>query len=253
MANYDILGNIAIIKGEDKSRKEKLRQAKQLLEKPGVKTIIEKIGNVKGRLRTINVRHILGERNLIALVKENNCLFKFNIKTCYFSPRLSNERKIIAEKIKKKDRVLVMFAGIGVYPIVISKSKGCKEIVGIELGKDCCKYFKKNLKLNKIFNVKIVQGDDRKRIDSKLGKFDVIVMPRPNLKESFLKQALLVSKKDSRIFYNGFCNVDEIKEVAGRLVEEAEKFGKKFKIMRIVKAGDIAPYKFRYRIEIKVL
>ncbi len=31
------------------------------------------------------------------------CLFKFNVKTCYFSSRLSNERKEIAGKIKKKN------------------------------------------------------------------------------------------------------------------------------------------------------
>jgi len=34
---------------------------------------------------------------------------------------------------------------------------------------------------------------------------------------------------------------------------EADKLKRKIKILRVVKAGDIAPYKFRYRVEIKVL
>jgi tRNA G37 N-methylase Trm5 len=38
-----------------------------------------------------------------------------------------------------------MFAGIGVYPIVIYKYKRPMKIVGIELGRECCKYFKENL------------------------------------------------------------------------------------------------------------
>ena len=84
MASYDILGNIVIIKGEGKSKKQKLAQAKKLLKIPNVETVVEKIGNVRGRLRTINVKHIAGAKNLIALHKENDCLFKFNVKTCYF-------------------------------------------------------------------------------------------------------------------------------------------------------------------------
>ena len=266
MADYDLLGSIAIIKGENKGKNktkaQKLKEAKKLLKRPNVKTVLEKIGNVKGRLRTIGVRHVLGEKNLISEVKENDCRFKLNVKTCYFSPRLSNERKMIAEKIKKKDRVLVMFAGVGVYPIVVYKIKKPKEIIGVELGKECCKYFKENLILNKIpFGIQIIQGDVKKVI-KKGGlivkgnlvplQLDVVLMPRPNLKESFLKSALLVSKKGTRIYYNGFCNVSEIKDLTVSLVEEALELGRKIKIMKVVKAGDIAPYKFRYRIEIRV-
>ncbi|MFH1325148.1 MAG: hypothetical protein ABIH49_00060 [archaeon] len=32
-------------------------------------------------------------------------------------------------------------------------------------------------------------------------KFEVIVMPRPQLKESFLREAFMLSKKGTRIFY----------------------------------------------------
>src|SRR3989338_1629561 len=207
MADYDVIGNIAVIKGEinrkKKTKKKKLEEARKLLKNPSIKAVVEKIGNVKGRLRTISVKHVLGEKNLIAKHKENGCLFKFDVSTCYFSPRISGERKEIAEKIKKGDSVLVMFAGVGVYPIVIYKIKHPKRIVGVELGKECCKYFKENLKLNKMLGkIEIIQGDVKKKINSKLGNpkkskifgssktkrfeaFDVVVMPRPNLKETF--------------------------------------------------------------------
>lgn len=259
MASYDIIGNIAILKGEvndkKKSKDEKLKQAKELLKIPSIKTVVERIGNVHGRLRTIKIKHLLGERNLIALCKENNCMFKLNIAICYFSPRLSGERKDISKKIKTSDRVLVMFAGVGVYPIVIYKTKKPKEIVSVEIGRECCKFFKENLKLNKIpeGRIKIIQGDVKKKVNVGLGKFDVIVMARPNLKESFLKQALICSKKFTRIFYNGFGNEEEKDKIIKMLIKEAKEFGKKIKILKVLKAGDIAPYKFRWRIEIKVL
>jgi tRNA (guanine37-N1)-methyltransferase len=253
MTGYDFLGNIAIIKSEGKSRNEKLREARIILKNSHIKTVLEKVGNVHGRLRTINVKHVLGEKNLITLAKENNCVFKFNVKTCYFSSRLSGERKEIASKIKKNNSVLVMFAGVGVYPIIINKIARPKRIVGVELGKDCCKYFEENLKLNKMkWQIEIIQGDVKKKVTSKLGKFDIIVMARPNLKETFFKQGLLVSKKGTKIFYYGFCNIDEKDKMIEDLKKEAEDFGKKIKILKVVKAGDIAPYKYRYRVEILI-
>lgn len=259
MADYDILGNIAIIKGERKTEEEKIKGAEELLKKPGVKTVLEKLGNVKGRLRTIKTRHLLGEKTLVACLKENRCLFKLNVETCYFSPRLSNERQLISEKIKKTDRVLVMFAGVGAYPIVINKYKRPRKIIAVEIGKECCRYFKENMKLNKMnaFEIEIIQGDVKKKINKefveKFGKFDVVVMARPNLRESFLKYGLMASKKGTRLFYYGFCNDDEVDEMVDELKKESDALKRKIKIIASEQAGEIAPYKHRYRIEIKVL
>lgn len=254
MASYDILGNIAVLKIEGKERKEILSQARELMKKPGIKSVYEKAENVKGRLRTIKVRHILGENNKIAFLKENNCRFKLDIETCYFSPRLSNERKEIASRIRRQDRVLVMFSGVGVYPIVIYKNARCKQVVGIELGRQCHKFALENLKLNKIpeDKIKLIQGDVKRKINSGLGKFDVIVMPRPNLKESFLIDALKVAGKGTKIYYYAFGHVDEIIRIKNNLILEAEKAGKKIRILKTLRAGDIAPYKFRFRIEMIV-
>jgi tRNA (guanine37-N1)-methyltransferase len=255
MANYDILGNIAIIKGEGKTKEQNLKQAEELLKKPGIKTVLEKATNVHGRLRTIKTKYLLGKRTLIAEHKENASIFKFNIETCYFSPRLSNERQMIAEKIKSKDKVLVMFAGVGVYPIVIYKYSKPKKIIAIELGRDCCKYFKENIKINKIpkDRIEIIQGDVKKKVNKALGKFDIVIMARPNLKETFLKYGLEASKKATRLFYYGFCKDEELEGLINNLKSEANKLKRKIKIIETIPAGEIAPYKHRYRIEIEVL
>jgi len=253
MADYDILGNIVIIKSEGKTRKQKLAQAKKLLDKPSIKTVLEKASDVKGRLRTIKTKYVAGNRNKIAEVNENSCRFRFNVDTCYFSPRLSSERKANALQVRKKDAVLVMFAGVGVYPIVINKLAKPARIVGVEISKECCKYFKENLKLNKMENqIEIIQGDVKKKISRK-EKYDVVIMARPNLKESFLKWGLLASKKGARIFYHGFCHEDDLAGLIENLKIEARGLRRKIRIGKVVKIGNIAPYKFRYRIEIRVL
>lgn len=255
MVSYDIIGSIAIIKFGKKTKKQKLLEAKELLKKPSIKTVLEKISDVKGRLRKIKVKYLAGEKTFETIHNENNSKFKINIKDCYFSPRQSSDRRLIASMIKKNDNILVMFSGISSYPIVIYKTKKPKQITAIEISKACNKYAQENLKLNKIpeDKIRLIQGDVKKQIPKIKEKFDIILMTRPNLKTTFLEQALKVSKKRTKIFYHGFCHQDKLKELKENLIEEARKLKRKIKILKTAKAGDIAPYKFRYRIEIKVL
>lgn len=256
MAAYDILGNIAIVKfRRGVSAKEKKKFAlKFLKEQKNVRTILEKNEKIKGRLRTFRTRHIAGEKIKEALYKENDCVFRLNVETCYFSPRLASERMEIAKMVKKDEDVLVMFGGVAPYAIVIAKFSKAKKIVSVEIGRECNKYAIENVKRNKAFNVGIVQGDVRKVLGKKIKeKFNRIVMARPNLKDSFLDSAFKVIKKNGIIHYYGFYNENEIANLRELIFDEAKKAGKKVKILRIKKAGDIAPYKYRYRADIRVL
>lgn len=257
MANYDILGNIAIVKfSEETSDEEKLKKAEELLKIPSVKTVLEKTEKVSGRLRTIKTKFLAGEKTLIADYRESGCRFKFNVETCYFSPRLSNERLEVAKMIKKikNSSVIVMFAGVGPFSIIISKYAKPKRIMSIELGKECCKYASENFRLNKIYSgFEVLQGDVNRLVPKLKEKYDVIVMPRPNLKDTFLKSAFNVAKKRTLIIYYGFSSESKKEEMLNELEKEAKKCRRKIKILNVKEAGDIAPYEHRYRIELKVL
>ncbi len=115
-----------------------------------MRTVLEKQGKVKGRLRKIQTRHLAGEKTKEVLYKENNCVFRFNVDSSYFSPRLSNERKEIALKIKKNEKVLVMFSGVAPYPIVIAKNSKAKKVYSNEINREANKYAKLNVELNKL-------------------------------------------------------------------------------------------------------
>lgn len=260
MASYDIIGDIAIVKFNKGEKKKNF--VRELLKQKNIKVVLEKADRIKGRLRTAKMNYLGGEKRKETLYKENGCKFLLNVETCYFSSRLSEERKRIAGKIKWKDRVLVMFGGVAPFSIVIAKLAKPREVVSIEISRACNIYAKKNVILNKTENVKIIQGDV-KRIIKKGGlivngtlaplQFDKIVMARPNLNESFFKYALNVSRKGTIIYYYGFCHVDEKEKMLNKLLEEAKKEKRKIKIKRVTRAGDIAPYKYRYRVEIGVL
>jgi tRNA (guanine37-N1)-methyltransferase len=252
---YDVFGNMAVVKFPEKIKlKDKKNHAKKILKNNGsVKTVLEKTGKFKGRLRLMQTKYILGEKTKEVLYKENGCVFRFNIDETYFSSRLSNERKEIAEKIKKKDNVLVMFAGVSPFSIVIAK-KSKAIILSNEINRKANKYAKINIDLNNLKeNVELAQGDIKKVALKLKQKFDVIVMPRPQLKDSFLKQAFKLSKKGTRIFYYDFCKQDEIGTIVEKVKSEAKKSKKKIKILKKKVAGDVGPYRIRCRIDFKII
>ncbi len=253
---FDTIGNIALVKFPDtvNLREKKQFAVKILNDNKSIKTVLEKTGKFQGRLRKQKTRHIAGEKTKEVLYRENNCTFRFNIDKTYFSPRLSNERKEIASEIKKGETVLVMFAGVAPFSIVIAKNSKAKKVFSNEINREASKYAELNISLNKLKEKIVLTSGDIKRIAPKLKmKFDVIVMPRPQLKESFLKEAFQLSKKGTRIYYYDFCRDDEADSVAGKIREEAKKFRKKIKILNVKKAGEIAPHKMRLRVDFRVL
>src|SRR3989344_1321850 len=150
-ATFDLLGNIVLVKfpyGTKEKEKKKFAQ-KVLKENKSARTVLEKVGKFKGRLRKQKTRWISGEKTKEVLYRENNCVFRFNVDSTYFSPRLSNERKEILSLIKKKDKVLVMFAGAAPYSIVIAKKAGAK-VYSNELNREANKYGRLNAELNKV-------------------------------------------------------------------------------------------------------
>ncbi len=256
VSSYDLLGSVAVVRFPlDFKKAEKKKFAEQLLRnQKAIKTVLEKQGKIKGRLRKIQTNYIAGEKTKEVLYRENNCVFRFQIDNTYFSPRLSNERKEIAELVKKGDEVLVMFAGVAPLPIVIAKNSKAKKIVSNEINREANKYAKLNIELNKVKNrVELLPGDIKRIAEKVKKKYDVIAMPRPQLKDTFLKQAFKLSKKGTKIFYYDFCTVDEKEKVVEKIKDEAKKARKKIKILKVKNAGEIAPYKIRIRVDFQVL
>lgn len=193
MSAYDIVGNIAVIKFPKGIKiNEKKKFAERFLEEHNsIRTVVEKSDKFSGRLRTQKTKWLAGEKTKEVLYKENGCVFRFNVDTCYFSPRLASERKEVASLVKKGENVLVMFGGVAPFAIVIAKNSKAGKIFSVELGHECSKYARENVKRNKLEDkVEIVQGDVQKCVPKIGKKWDRIVMARPNLKNSFFRCCL---------------------------------------------------------------
>jgi len=275
---FDVLGNVAIVNfRKDVKQKEKKKFAEKILkDNKAIKTVLEKVGKVSGRLRKPTTKYLAGEKTKEVLYKENNCVFRFDVDETYFSPRLSNERKEIASMIKKGEKVLVMFAGVNPFGIVIAKNSKVGQVATMEINRKAREYSELNRQLNNVKDiVNYPMGNVKSNLDWECfyptkfkiengekvpvkgkwikTKYDVIVMPRPQLKETFLKEAFFLSKKGTRIFYYDFCKEDDKKLIVEKIQNEARKYRRKIKILKVKKAGEIAPYKIRVRVDFKII
>ncbi|MFH1308221.1 MAG: methyltransferase domain-containing protein [archaeon] len=248
--SYDTIGKIAILKLEGTLSQRKKLASGILKERKNIKTVVEKSEKVQGRLRVPKFRHLAGDKTLETIHIESGCRFKLNIGSCYFSPRLSFQRLEIAKQCKKSDKVLVLFAGVAPYSIIIAKKAGSR-VTSVELGRECSKYARENVRLNKLSNVEVIQKDVKKLKLSE--KFDRIVMPRPQLKESFLRYIWPMTKKGTLVYFYDFSKQDKLGKLLERIYKESTHSRIKIKILKIKKASEIAPYKYMYRVEFRVL
>lgn len=260
---YDLIGNIAIVKFDRLDSKEyKKKWAKEFLSmNHHITTILEKSDRIKGRLRIAKTKFISGEDTRDTIYVENGSKFKFNVDETYFSPRLSNDRKVIAEEIakkvtKSKNKILVMFAGVGPYPINIGRflkhSNKKAIIVSNEINRNACKYASDNVILNKLEDYMKVIQCDAKNLPAKLKKaklplkYDFIMMARPNLRDTFLKTAIKLSKPGTLIHYHGFGTEEKVLNEIKK--DAAEKIGK----ISMRKAGEIGLKQFRFDAKFSV-
>jgi tRNA (guanine37-N1)-methyltransferase len=261
---FDIIGNIAVLDiPKQLKKKEKIIADALMKEHKYIKTVVNKASKVRGRLRTRKLRFIAGEKTKETIHKENGCVFKLNVETCYFSPRMANDRLEVAKQVKPGENVLVMFAGVAPYSIVIAKNSKAKKVYSVEINKAASKYSLENIKLNKLKNVEVIQGDVKKvipKLRKKGIRFDRIMMARAQLQDDFLDYALQVAKEGCIINFHDFLFEEDIPNAALDKISNAiEKISKKpgiriesYKVIRWKKAGDIGPRKYRIRVDFYV-
>jgi tRNA (guanine37-N1)-methyltransferase len=156
--SYDIIGEIAIVEFniKDSERTRNVQKYKQEIAKAiafinkNVKTVYEKASEIKGRYRVRDLHLLFGNDVSETIHKENNCVFKLDVKKTFFTPRLFFERKRIISKIfKNNEKIVDLFAGIGPFSIEIAKNHDV-QIYAFDINPNAFFYLKENIRMNKI-------------------------------------------------------------------------------------------------------
>ena len=172
-----------------------------------VKAVFRQSSAVGGEFRLRTLVYIAGEKRTVTKHMEHGCLFKVDLKKCYFSPRLSRERIRIARLIEPREVVVNMFAGVGSFSIIIAKHSDAKRIYSIDVNPTAVRFMQENVLLNRVFNrVAPLKGDAKTIITEKLQKSaDRVLMPLPEKAYEYLDSAIMALKpKGGWVHYYDF-------------------------------------------------
>ncbi len=250
---FEIVGDVVIINIPDEILHLKDLIVDAILKNHKVKTILRKVGEVSGDFRIARYEVLYGgETETIA--KEFGCRFLVDPTKVYYSSRLSSERERIARMVKDGERVLVMFAGVGPYAILIAKLSKPREVVGVELNPKAVEYFRRNVKLNKVEHVvRVYEGDVRDVVPRLKGRFDRIVMPAPYSAKDFVYLIADKIEKGGYVHYYTFAGEEEEEELPSKVGGLFKRHRMVVEVLNVRECGSFAPRVYRYVIDLKVV
>lgn len=267
---FDQIGSIAIL--EDRSGAEPKKLAQKIMRNNrNIKTIALKASELRGKYRVRKLKIIAGKKTTLTTYRESGCVFELDIAKVYFSPRLSFERQRIAQQVKNGEKILVLFAGVGPYAIVIAKKlktegknagKKAAEIIAIELNPAAVKFMKRNIELNKVGEmVTAVKGDVAKVLSAYRSWADRVIMPLPHTAEKYLPQAIRSTAKGGIVHFYTFSEnrgenkkkINPFTAAVAKVQKAAKKEKKKVKIISKRIVNTYATGVVQVVVDVKVL
>jgi len=216
--SYDILGDIAIIefKQDIHVDNEKIESFKNSIASAvievnkNVVSVFEKKSKIKGAYRLRELKLLAGENKSETIHKENNCIFKLDVKNTFFTPRLVFERKRIASQdFKEGEMIIDLFAGVGPFSIQIAKNNRVN-LFSFDINPKACDLMVENVKINKLkgkinvhhFDVRTIMNKGNKIGTILKNKADRIIMNLPERSLEFIDVACFLLKESGGIIHN---------------------------------------------------
>jgi tRNA (guanine37-N1)-methyltransferase len=243
ISSYDVIGDIAIVdipKGKEEEAKEIAESIIKV--HPHIKTVLEKKSDRFGRFRLRELKPIIG-RERATEHHESSCRFRLDVTKAYFSPREGTERERIAAQVKAGETVLVMFAGVGPFAIIIGKRQPrVRKVFAVEINPDAVKYMKENIRLNGLtYVVEPICGDAKNVCRKLYRKCSRVIMPLPHEGSKFLETAIKCLKPKGIIHFYYIGPKNDMFTVGKDIIRmECKKLGRKF---RILKQKRVLPYR----------
>lgn len=255
--SFDIMGNkekaVAIIEIPKELEKKEAIIAKAIRKKhKNVKSVLKKASPIKGVYRTREYMLLAGSRDTEVTHAENNCRFLLDPQQVYFSPRESTERLRVSEQIRNGDVVMVFFAGVGPFPIVIEKKSNPSRIIAVEINPVAVEYFWKNIKLNKSEKIEVILGDVSGSVEQYYGQCDRVLMPLPEKSLEYLSEAIKCLKPGGVCYFYCFSgeDLDEEKE---KIQSVAKSIRKKIRFLGTQRVLPYGPRISKYRIDFELV
>lgn len=255
VGSYDVVGDIAIIIIPDELLHRRELIGKTIMgNNKKIRVVARRAGHYSGEFRTIELEIIAGENRKETEVIEFGVRLCLDVEKTYYSVRSGNERRRVASLVNPGEKVLVLFSGVGPYPLVIAKHGKPSRVVGVEKNATAHEYAVKNLQLNrKIKNVNFMLMDVAGLAAKVDERFDRIVMPLPTLGHQFLPEAFaLLSAEGGTIHYYEMAKEGAFEEAVARVEKECKKLGRQLEDSLVTRCGHCGPRSYRVCVDAQI-
>jgi tRNA (guanine37-N1)-methyltransferase len=258
-SSFDILGSkghaVAIIEISEELMDYEIIIADTLMQvHKNVKSVLAKKSERHGEFRLRDYRLIVGDPNTEIIHKESGCRFKLDPKLTYFSTRESSERERISAQIKSPEEVLVMFSGVGPFPICIAKNNKGTKCFAVELNPKAHSYCVENILLNKLRDrVTALQGDVREICPALNRQFDRVLTPLPKGAYKFLDITIPMIKPRGILHFYHWAPDDDPYSEAFKLVKvAASEYERVCEFKNGVRVAKYSPGISKIRIDVRI-
>ena len=215
----EVIGDLAVIRKPPDLELDVLRVlAKELMKRLSyVKSVWVAVTPIEGVYRVRRYVYLAGEPRSVTLYKEHGCIFKIDITKVYISPALNYEHIRIARQVREGEFIINMFAGAGLFSIIIAKHAKPRKVISIDINPHAYRLMKENIKLNKVEDVvEPVLGDAGEAVLKYKETADRILMPLPELAYKYIPRALYALKKEGTIHIYDFITAENREEAINK-------------------------------------
>jgi len=220
---WEKMGDIVIVKLDEKLKSYGEEIGKTYVEVLHCKTVLNDVGGISGIYREPNVEILYGSENTEVIHKENGVRYKLDVAKIMFSSGNMNERLRMANISNKNETVVDLFAGIGYFTLPMAIYSKPKKIFSCEINPVAYKYLCKNIVLNHVTSiVQPLFGDNRKMAPKNVA--ERVVMGYIEETEKFLPVAFNCLKNCTGfIHYHDACPDKLFPEKTLKMVEKTAK------------------------------
>ncbi|MEM0361585.1 MAG: class I SAM-dependent methyltransferase family protein [Sulfolobales archaeon] len=255
----EIVGDIALIRKPPQIPSDMLKPlAEEIMRRlPYVKSVWASASPVSGTYRVRDYVHLAGEYRTTTVYREHGCSFYVDIAKVYISPALNYEHLRIARDVREGEFIINMFAGVGLFSIIIAKYAKPSKVISIDINPYAYELMVRNVEVNKVGGiVEPVLGDAASVISNYTSTADRVLMPLPELAFNYFEHAVKSIKKSGIIhvyeFERGINKKSAVEGVINKYLRRCSELGVSSEVISSRVVRTVGPRKYQVVVDLKI-